>query len=257
MLPVARSDLKFALALASTLALASCARQADPPLPESYFPGIPDVSQVNTAFAPEGNGQALCAPVSVASALAWLEGDNRRESVIMLAKLLTSKKYMNTSFIAGTPLLAVIGGLEQYLKDRDIPYKGLKYAGWQWVQSANRADVPLSISWLVQGLTKRSAVWLNLGWYESPFPGYYRRRGGHWVTLVGYREGKLVVNDPGPWAGPGVNPQGVPPKATNPVLTRTEYEWEFPASPLIALPGLRTSKKRRAYIDGALILELN
>ena len=253
----ANSGLTSALALACALSLTSCSQQSDPLLPESFFPDIPDLPQVGAVYASQGDGQALCAPVSVANALAWLEGDTDDESVVALTKLLASKDYMGTSFNAGTPLTGVIRGIDLYLKERGLPYHRLNYTGWQWVRPANRAEAPLSISWIVEGLTHRSAVWLNLGWYDSPFPGYYRRRGGHWVTLVGYKNGKLLVNDPGPWAGANINPQTLTGREIQPVLTKTAYRWLFPAMPLIALPELHTSKRRRAYIDGALILELH
>ncbi len=198
----------------------------------------------------------MCAPVAVANGLAWLEGDTHSNRVVGLADLLASEDYMATNFNAGTPLLRVIRGTGRYLDESGLAYKRLAYAGWQRVRPANRADEPLSISWLVQGLTAKSSVWLNLGWYDSPFPGYYHRLGGHWVTLVGYKNGKLLVNDPGPAAGPGIDPQALIPRKVVPLLTKTEYDWLFPTKPLIELPGLLTQKGKRAYIDGALILEL-
>ncbi len=52
------------------------------------------------------------------------------------------------------------------------------------------------------GLNRRGAVWINVGWYKFNLKtNEYRRVGGHWVTLVGYNKGRLVIYDPASRAG--------------------------------------------------------
>ncbi|MEI9997798.1 MAG: hypothetical protein WDO13_00775 [Verrucomicrobiota bacterium] len=53
-------------------------------------------------------------------------------------------------------------------------------------QAAIRAARP-SLDWLKEGIQNpRGAVWLNVGWYIRGDGDNWKRKGGHWVTLVGF-----------------------------------------------------------------------
>lgn len=238
-------------------ALLSCARSgSDDRLPAIVLTGIPDLAQQGPDFGLPGNGHALCAPVAVSNSLSWLAGGMNRDEQLALVNRLAGPDYMGTRVETGTPLVEMVRGLEKYLEETGYPYRRLEYTGWERIPSKYRAREPLSLEWLVHGLSRRSAVWLNLGWYENAFPGYYRRRMGHWVVLVGYQDGKLIIHDPGPWAGPGVDPQVLEARTIRPLVLKTSYQTIFPAPVLIELKGARSPNEKRAYIDGALILEL-
>lgn len=238
-------------------ALLSCARSdSDDRLRGIVLTGIPDLAQQGPDFGLPGDGRALCAPVAVSNSLSWLAGGMNREEQIVLVSRLAGPDYMDTRVETGTPLTGLVRGLDKYLKEEGYRYRRLEYTGWQRVPRKYRAGEPLSLEWLVHGLSRRSAVWLNLGWYENAFPGYYRRRMGHWVVLVGYQEGKLIIQDPGLWAGPGVDPQVLEARVIRPLVLKTSYRTIFPAPVLIELKGARSPNEKRAYIDGALILEL-
>lgn len=243
------------MALLSLLVLVSCTRPDTENLPDIVLTGIPDLPQQGPDFGLPGDGRALCAPVAVSNSLSWLLGVSNPEVQIDLVRRLAGPDYMDTRVELGTPFDDLVQGLERFLADEGIAYRRLEYAGWHRIHPRYRSQDPLSLAWLVQGLSDHSAVWLNLGWYDNDLPGYYRRRSGHWVVLVGHREGRLIIHDPGAWAA-DADPQVLETQTVRPVMVRTRHRSLFPGPVLIELKGARSPNEKRAYVDGALILEL-
>lgn len=243
-------------ALLSLLAMLSCARPETDTFPDIVLTGIPDLPQQGPDFGLPGDGSTLCAPVAVSNSLSWLLGASSQDDQVALVRRLAGEDYMATLVEIGTPFVDMVRGLERYLDEEGISYRRLEYAGWHRVPPRYRAKEPLSLAWLLRGLSGHSAVWLNLGWYDNALPGYYRRRSGHWVTLVGHRNGRLIIHDPGPWAA-DVDPQVLETRTVRPLVLRTAYRSLFPAPLLIELVGARSPNEKRAYVDGALILELD
>jgi len=236
--------------------LTACTEDDTQYYPDIYFADIPDFPQQNPDSAFEAGGVTYCAPVAVSNSLVWLEGNTDRDYQHLLIKKLASQTYMSTSPYSGTSPSGVLHGVAQYFDEIGQQYQRLEYAGWKSVQSRYQAQLPLSKEWLIEGLGSRSAVWLNLGWYETPIPGYYHRVSGHWVVLVGYRQGRFLIHDPGPWAGSGIDPQSLVIQEAQPLLLRSEQDFLIPAPPIIELKKARSPNGERAFIDGAIILAL-
>ncbi|MEH6589099.1 MAG: hypothetical protein V7746_02520 [Halioglobus sp.] len=167
---------------------------------ERYFSDVPDLSQRQSPAVLPGGGEALCAPVAVSNSLVWLEGNSDQAYQLELARKLAGPEFMNTRLDSGTGVFGVLVGVSEYLRETGMAYRRLSYAGWRNVPNSFRYAMQPDLDWLLSGLHERSAVWLNLGWYFLNEDGLYQRRGGHWVTLVGYRDASLMINDPGPWA---------------------------------------------------------
>lgn len=168
---------------------------------DSFISEIPDLLQTLNDAEFTGDGQQFCAPVSVSNSLVWLEGNREQSYQIALVKKLASSEYMNTSEKNGTDVMGVIHGVNKYALERWGNFKTLEYSGWRPSPAAFKSQQKTpTVNWMTQALHRKGAVWLNLGWY-SPEGIDYRRNGGHWVTLVGYENGKLIIHDPSPRAG--------------------------------------------------------
>lgn len=168
---------------------------------EHFYNEIPDLLQTLNIAGFAGDGQQFCAPVSVSNSLVWLEGNKDEQYQIKLVHKLSSAEYMNTNTVNGTSAFEVTQGVHKYATERWGRYKKLEYSGWRKVQSQFRSPLEKpTINWMTQSLHRKGAVWINLGWYNKDMEDY-RRAGGHWVTLVGYEQGKLVIHDPSSRSG--------------------------------------------------------
>jgi hypothetical protein len=120
-----------------------------------------------------------------------------------LAKLLASSRYMNTDIWRGTATSDLLRGVDAIAMDFFGGYTSLEYQGWKThpIEYSTGITVP-DFRWITDGVGKNSAVWLNVGWYQYDWRhNIYHRVGGHWVTLVGYNPGVLIIHDPAPRAG--------------------------------------------------------
>lgn len=187
----------------------------------SKVTGTPDYLQTDPDYGglPDG-GDQYCAPVSVSNSLMWLDDhgfgklapdtSDRKKDQFDLIVGLGSSSYMNTNPINGTSVWEVLFGVHNYLQTTGHTYTSLAYQGWREHPAlfSTGVEVP-ELDWIKQGIEDQGAVWLNVGWYtHDPAADAYLRKGGHWVTLVGYGfDGKqldpsyLILHDPGPWAG--------------------------------------------------------
>jgi hypothetical protein len=163
---------------------------------DSFHDEIPDLLQTLNSAQFAGGGRQFCAPVAVSNSLVWLEGNTQQQYQIDLVHKLASPAYMDTNLKTGTNPFRVVQGVHKYAIERWGGYKTLEYSGWHNVPKQFRSPLGKpTLEWMTQSLHRRGAVWIQLGWYKRE-DGYYRRNNGHWVTLVGYDNGKLIVHDP-------------------------------------------------------------
>ena len=167
----------------------------------AYINEIPDFTQSRITGWQYRHGSEYCAPVAVSNSLMWMTDLSSEQAD--LAKLLASGRYMNTDIWKGTTTTKLLRGVDAIARDLLGGYVSLEYQGWKKhpVQFSTGTKVP-DIHWITDGISKDSAVWLNVGWYQyDRVNDIYHRVGGHWVTLVGYDDSILIIHDPAPRAG--------------------------------------------------------
>ncbi len=225
---------------------------------ESFYNEIPDLLQTLNKAGFAGDGQQFCAPVAVSNSLVWLEGNKDEQYQIDLVHKLSSPTYMNTNTKNGTSVYEVTQGVHKYATERWGSYKTLQYSGWRPVAKQFRGEQQQpTIAWMTSALHRKGAVWLNVGWYNRDGTDY-KRTGGHWVTLVGYEQGKLIIHDPAPRAGTGFNNQFISLEyiSSGRLLhnkTITPAQGYF-----VIADGMHISSKGTlAVLDGAVKFELN
>lgn len=164
---------------------------------------MPDFNQTSKKYGPlPGKGYNYCGPVAASNALMWLaskgytkllpEKKLSTKSQYEMIKILGSSKYMNTSASRGTGVQSTVNGLKKYIHEKgykvSIKKKGLGY---------ELGGEPPSPNWIANGLLGSSNVLVNLGWYEyDSKKDIYKRVSGHFVTVAGVKENKLIIHDP-------------------------------------------------------------
>ncbi len=182
----------------------------------------PDLTQTDLRASFPLGGWFHCGPVAASNALIWFRdrgisfgasfsgGDSSFADQLEIAGILGSEQYMDTRFVhRGTTVSAFLLGLEKFLRDYgDSPFV-IAYMGWGDAPKrfTGGGRVP-DLTRLCRSFSRGGAVLLNLGWYVADDGGRnYRRNGGHWVTMVGYRWPgeqylpEIWVHDPAPWSG--------------------------------------------------------
>jgi hypothetical protein len=192
-----------------------------PPVYTEKMDSTPDMTQTDAQANLPGGGKPYCGPVAVSNSFAWLADHgfdklvldltDPKESQADVACLLGTVRYMDTSLKNGTGTARLLNGVSRYIRNRGYEYKRLEYQGWKKHPSEFSTGVSVpQLDWIKNGLIGDSAVWLNIGWYKyTRRKDRYRRKGGHWVTLVGFgidRDGRkdpnvFVIHDPAPMAG--------------------------------------------------------
>lgn len=169
----------------------------------AYFSDIPDFTQTNVRGESFGNGQQFCAPAAVSNSLVWLHKksvDQRR-----LVESLASPDYMNTDLKIGTGTSELLRGVDRYVRGQFGRYRTLSYQGWRKHPAGYSSGVKIpQTGFMYRGVSRKSASWINVGWYKTDKKSKeYRRVGGHWVTLVGFDADKnlVILHDPAPRAG--------------------------------------------------------
>ncbi len=190
-----------------------------PHFPPEFTPKValtPDVCQTDPLFAhlPDA-GRNLCGPTAFVNILlglqaaGWkelvpMEGEDELQRARHLLERLTSG-YLNMTPQGISPL-AAMEGIDRFLEEhgiaRQIQWRGWRYGGR--FATGRTVDLP----WLCESILGNSWAILNVGWYRcGSAPQEYQRFGGHWVTLVGYRQSAegviLFVHDPARRSGPG------------------------------------------------------
>jgi carboxyl-terminal processing protease len=196
---------------------------AQPPFYTEKINSIPDLTQTDAEANFPASGKEFCLHSAVTNSLMWLDSngfpnlvDNTGDSFagqVKLAKLLSSKTYMDTDPEEGTGTSGLIRGLKKYIADRGYEIESLQYQGWrpldEDVVNVSAGLIP-NLDWMKRGIIGSGCVWLNIGWYKyDASSNKYERIAGHWVTFVGYGKDQndnldpniLILHDPSPRAG--------------------------------------------------------
>lgn len=223
----------------------------------NFYNEIPDLLQTLASANFAGDGQQFCAPVAISNSLVWLEKNNDEQYQINLVKKLSSPDYMNTDTENGTNVFGVTQGIHKYAMERWNGYKTLEYSGWSKAPVQFRSDLAKpTLNWMTQALHSNGAVWLNIGWYNADGPNY-KRTGGHWVTLVGYEHGKLVIHDPAPRSGKTFSNQFVSLRTLNSGQLISGTRTTNARDHFVIENGMAISSKGQlGIIDGAVKFEL-
>ena len=231
---------------------------------------IPDFCQTDPIFQdlPDG-GANMCGPTAFANILFAMEklgasglvpeGESTETQARKLLEELTANYLKLTSHGIGPA--GVAEGVYRFLNDRGYPCR-VEWRGWRRAGQF-RSEEPLSIPWICQSVVGNSWAILNVGWYRYEAQAdRYRRFGGHWVTLVGFRtepDGPvLLVHDPARRSGPGKVTHEV---RLSPLQSGTLAPWPgYPAQPgkgMFRLEGLVLNPHADcALLDGVIRIEL-
>ena len=236
---------------------------------------MPDLTQTDPELGVPGGGESWCGPVAVSNAVMWL-AEHGRESLapggatehdrqLELVRRLGSSRYMGTTPAGGTGTANLLTGLHAYLRDAGWGEKRLAYEGWRGHPVRFSTGVKVAdLDFIAKGLAAGGVAVIHAGWYHSSrFGDFYRRNGGHWLTVVGVgidESGRdapdmLVLHDPAPYAGSE-------PARSFVKLERLESGWllaedgAFPAKGYSRLAGGMHIKRDGdiAVLDGAVVL---
>ncbi|MEJ2609083.1 MAG: hypothetical protein P8179_03125 [Candidatus Thiodiazotropha sp.] len=177
--------------------------ESELPSRNSFYNEIPDLLQTKKSANFAGGGKQFCGPVAVSNSLVWLENVQDESHQIELVHKLSSSEYMNTSAENGTGTGGLIRGIDKYVTEVFGRYRKLEYSGWKKCPNKYHSIIKIpTLSFMRSGLNRKGAVWLNIGFYKADkIKNEYLRVGGHWVTLVGFEGGQLIIHDPASRAG--------------------------------------------------------
>ena len=247
------------------------------PSRRSKLDQTPDLTQTDPELGLPGGGNSYCGPVAVSNSLMWLAsqgwdrlappGDNPKEQQIELVRRLSSNRYMSTSPSMGTGATGILSGLDRYLSHRGCPYRRLAYQGWRGhpLRFSTGVRTP-ELEFIQEGILGRGLVWINVGWYRrGRHRRTFRRRGGHWLTVVGAgvnENGKqdptmLILHDPAPYAGEDFANEYVRAEPLEGGWL-TERKAAVPAQGYYRLTGGMHVKREGdlAILDGAVVLQI-
>jgi hypothetical protein len=179
-------------------------------------PYTPDLCQTDGAFgALPGGGSYWCCPTAFANVLIAMDrsgyGDlvsgawESEETQRLLLDGLGTDRYMRTH-AQGTDPIWAMRGIVRFVEDRGYDAR-VAWQGWRRAGEFALGE-HVEPEWLREGMRGDSNVVANLGWYTyDAAEDRYTRLGGHYVTLVGYRQSAagltVCVHDPAPRSGPG------------------------------------------------------
>ncbi len=187
----------------------------DDRLPERYLDKIestPDFCQTDHRYGKlPGDGKELCAPVALSNSLVWLNQhgypkllDKPKPTPADQAELirkLCHDDYLAPDLKIGTPPKRVVLGIEKFFKH--VGYEcQVEQMGWR--SSTHQIGKVPGETWMLKSCMGTSNLLINVGWYKTK-KNIYHRFGGHWVTLVGFKEEhgrrELLIHDPNPHGG--------------------------------------------------------
>ncbi|HEY3967021.1 MAG TPA: hypothetical protein VGM05_20835 [Planctomycetaceae bacterium] len=189
--------------------------RCDDRVPAEYLDKIdetPDFCQYDQRFGKlPGDGKELCAPVALSNSLVWLNQhgfpkllDKPQPTPADQADLirrLCREDFLGTDLKIGTPPKRVVTGIENYFRHAGYQCQ-VEQMGWR--SSTHRIGEVPHENWMLRSCLGTSNVLINVGWYKTNKTAY-DRFGGHWVTLVGFKEehGKrvLLIHDPNSHGG--------------------------------------------------------
>jgi hypothetical protein len=151
------------------------------------------------------NPDTYCGPVAVINTLLAKYQDIKNffryganESAIN--KLVTRlSKLMKTqganSQEPGTKAMDLINGIIQFSAEENLNLLELNHRGWFAGEIENPNNLT-NTEWIKKKLCSGFDIVLQVGWYKRSDLAKFIRTGGHYVTLVGYDQQKLYINDP-------------------------------------------------------------
>ncbi|WP_407572784.1 hypothetical protein [Deinococcus altitudinis] len=227
----------------------------------------PDFLQTDKTAGFAGAGTQFCAPTAISNSLTWLgthgypallpKGSNLHNVQADLIRLLGSANFMNTDPANGTGPAQVLWGVGKYVEKAGYSVSDLSYEGWRTVPAAQRVSMAPDLDDIRDVIDEDAgAVWLNVGWYRyDEDDDTYQRVGGHWVTVVGYVQGDLLIHDP-------ASPTGRTERVTATLLesgSMVGKEANLPraAEQYYELGGGLGTKNWTAILDGAVFLVLD
>jgi hypothetical protein len=177
---------------------------------------MPDLCQTDAAFRrlPYGGG-TWCGPTALANVLVALDRDgfdrlipgdpSSKDDLFSLLEELGGPKYLNTTK-AGTGPLGAMRGISRFVHDRGYQAT-IQWKGWRNGGEYSLGDT-IDEPWLREAVAGPSNLVVNVGWYTLDSDAQvYRRVGGHYMTVVGYRHSPAsttwLIQDPAPRSGPG------------------------------------------------------
>jgi hypothetical protein len=177
---------------------------------------MPDLCQTDEAFrtTPYG-GRSSCGPTSFANVLIAMDrrgfddlvdGDvHCKATQRTLLDQLLAKGYLaiNKSGLGPTTAMR---GIERFVRQRGYRAR-LQWQGWRRGGPYATAGA-VDADWLRRGVIGPSNVVINVGWYRyDEDDDLYTRIGGHYMTLVSYRQDgegfTYLIHDPAPRSGRG------------------------------------------------------
>ncbi len=302
---ILRSFVAFACAAFCAFPFVHAQAQTAPVKPAPLAPCIermnefPTLYQMDASANFEGSGAKYCGPVAASNALVWLaahgyprllpdaSGDtlygglNYATSRTRKAQTDLVHSIMDGGFVkmrpedgtpkgGGTSAFGIAQGVRAYVESKGYQIDELKMAQ---ILTEPSADYPsgmlsntLSLDAVKKAFADGAMVWLNIGWYARVGDdGLYTRKGGHFVTLVGFGKdasGKvddsvLVFRDPARNSGHNFPNEFVH------VRRLTEGWWNNGQNEkgrqsvgYFAIDGLFTDPRTIAILSGATILTL-
>jgi hypothetical protein len=193
---------------------------AQPAVHRARASEIPDFLQTDREAGFAKNGSQFCAPTAVSNSLMWLadhgyedlrpSGGAKKAQIAMIRKL-SGSEFMKTSPSIGTDVSDVLRGVEAYVAEAGYTIGELAYEGWRPASEEHAlGEIPSLDDIKASAAGDQSAVWLNVGWYHyDDEADEYERKGGHWVTVVGYDGDDLLIHDPSPAAGSSFRTQSI------------------------------------------------
>ena len=215
--------LRIAAALIFTVWLTATAL-ADDPQDSSGVPAactekvalMPDLCQTDDAFrATPYGGRSSCGPTSFANVLIAMDrrgfdnlvaGDvGSKETQRALVERLLGRGYLQVNWKGIGPITAM-RGIERFVRERGYDAR-LEWQGWRRGGQYATAGA-VDTDWLRRGVIGPSNVVINVGWYRyDQDDDLYARIGGHYMTLVGYRQDgegfTYLIHDPAARSGRG------------------------------------------------------
>jgi hypothetical protein len=257
------------VAVAAT-ALFSVTLLAQPASYRAKVQSTPRFLQTDRDAGFENAGDQFCAPTAVSNSLMWLANhgyeelkpaaSSEKSAQIRMIKLLADSDLMNTNPQKGTDVSEVITGVQGYVENAGYEIESLQYSGWRPApEDAVSGEAP-DLDAVKEAIANpHGAAWLNVGWYRyDEESGNYARKGGHWVTVVGYDGDDLLIHDPSPRAGTGFSTQRITLEAIEEgQLTGRQANLPRSAEGYFIVGGeMKVSKNVTCILDGAVVMTL-
>lgn len=231
-------------------------------------PEIPDFCQGDKRY---GNlpykGEPYCGPTAVSNILVYLD---KRDFLNLLPaenpdgfaqfnliRLLGTEKYMNTMLKTGTEPIDLMYGLEKFVNEQGYKIK-IKWRGSHYGGNYSIGEIP-DIEWLHKELKENNFAILHIGWYtHNPQKDFYRRIGGHYVTVVGSKGDGLIIHDPAVRSGTIPKDEYCTfKKLKSGILSSWQSYKERPAIGYSKLEGIKVRKDAdAAIVDGVVVFKL-